>query len=168
MIHLHQPYPLPQNRPLADSELSNWIDVFRMSPTSVHHRGPHPRKKNLVVDSFGREFSPAAISTSPMSSVTVLKNSLSHWEPDCLVIAQTPALTAPTLSKNSSLRQLDKGHLNYVRNTLTYSHFSQAFFARGSMQVHWLGVSFVHIRWSSLTQILSFSLPPQQHLNSDL
>lgn len=48
-----------------------------------------------------------------MPSITVLKNNLGPWEPDCL-----PSAThSPDLS---SFKQLDKGHLNYTGNTSSY------------------------------------------------
>lgn len=44
-----------------------------------------------------------------MLSITVRKNNLGLWEPDC-----------PPRATPSSFKQLDKGHLNYTRNTLSY------------------------------------------------
>ena len=110
---------------LSDSELSSWTDVFSMPHISASPRiAPHQGESSWLAITLDK-ISSAAISTFPKSLVTILKNSLSPWEPDYSQRAAHspyPSSHTPNSFKDQPSKTVDKGLLSYTRDTYMVLH----------------------------------------------
>ena len=116
---------VPQTWLLSNSELSSWTDVFSMPHISSSPRiPPHQGETSWLAVTLDK-ISSAAISTFPKSLVTILKNSLSPWEPDYSQRAAhspDPSSHIPSSFKGQPSKTVDKGLLSYTRDTYMVLH----------------------------------------------
>ena len=115
---------VPQTWLLSNSELSSWTDVFSMPHISSSPRTPAPPRRDLLA---GRNWTRSLQQPFQhfQSLVTILKNSLSPWEPDYSQRAAhspDPSSHIPNSFKDQPSKTVDKGLLRVTQGTHTWSY----------------------------------------------